>query len=300
MIFRKHKFKLKTIVAFVAVIVVVVSYSLAAIVLHVNMSDFLKEKVTNSSFSNAKQISKKVEMSFSEVESLTKRISGSNVLKEYIEEYNLKKSIPFEKRYITRQINSFLDNAKVYAEGVEAILFVLPDEHFYVGGDYYKDHVTINFDELIDSPFYDLLDSTPKKPVLLYLDEDVIHDVDSYSSKQNILLKGSTLFVSKVVFDKEVYGIIIIKINDDWINSIIAENNQAAIIDSKNILWKGEQVRKVPVSDVFPTINKKDSGVIEGVVKERVFFNKLSWGEWYLLYFEDLESSANSLKFISY
>ena len=160
--------------------------------------------------------------------------------------------------------------------------------------------MTVNFDELIDSPFYDLLDSTPKKPVLLYLDEDVIHDVDSYSSKQNILLKGSTLFVSKVVFDKEVYGIIIIKINDDWINSIIAENNQAAIIDSKNILWKGEQVRKVPVSDVFPTINKKDSGVIEGVIKERVFFNKLSWGEWYLLYFEDLESSANSLKFISY
>ena len=39
MIFRKHKFKLKTIVAFVAVIVVVISYSLADIVLNVNMSN---------------------------------------------------------------------------------------------------------------------------------------------------------------------------------------------------------------------------------------------------------------------
>ncbi|HHV60700.1 MAG TPA: sensor histidine kinase [Clostridiaceae bacterium] len=116
---RTRTYKLKTIIIFIVAITVVVSYTAAAMVLYVNTSDFLKEKVINSSYSNALQISKKVEMCFSEVENLTKRISTSNDLKEYIKEYYQRKHIPFDKVYLTEKL-SWGDWYLLYIEELES------------------------------------------------------------------------------------------------------------------------------------------------------------------------------------
>lgn len=119
MLLRTRTYKLKTIIIFIVAITVVVSYTAAAMVLYVNTSDFLKEKVINSSYSNALQISKKVEMCFSEVENLTKRISTSNDLKEYIKEYYQRKHIPFDKVYLTEKL-SWGDWYLLYIEELES------------------------------------------------------------------------------------------------------------------------------------------------------------------------------------
>lgn len=299
MFFKKNSFKIKTIIFSIALIIVVFSFSITAVVLYSNTSDFIKEKITNSSYSNLSQISKKIEMSFSEVENVTKRIAESNVLKEYLDQYNSKKHIAFENVYLTKQINNFLKNSKVYAEGIiDSILFVTPEEHFYVGENRYKDHVSINYNTLTDSSFYKSMSENPAKPFLLYLDDDLIENDDIYTSMDNVLVKGNTLFVLKSVFNNQTYGIVLIKINDDWINSILEENSLTAIIDNKSILWKGEQVGDIPVGSIISKMSNKDEGVIEGPDKQRMFYNKLSWGEWYLLYFEYLPSGIQQLKSI--
>jgi len=290
MLTKKQNFKIRSIIFSIALIIVIISFSVTAVVLFKNTSGFLKSKITNSNYSNLSQISKRIEICFSEVENVTKRIAQSYVLKEYLDQYKSKKHIAFENVYLTKQISNFLKNSKIYTEGIiDSILFVTPEEHFYVGENSDKGHVAIDYKTLINSSFCKSLNENPEKPVLLYLDEDIIEYDKFNTNKDNILVKGSTLFALKSVFNNQLYGIVLIKINDNWINNILQENSMTAIIDNSSILWKGEQIGEIPVENIVSRMENRDEGIIEWTNRQRLFYNKLSWGEWYLLYFEELE-----------
>lgn len=294
---KNKRFGIKTIISVVAMVVSVLSFSITAIILYKNTAGFLKDKVTSASLSNLSQISKKIEMSFAEIENLTKRITISNVLRGHILQYSQRKHLPFDNRYISQEITNFLINAKEYADGVDSIFIVTPEDHFYVSENPYRDHERIDYDTLLTVPLFKQLRNHPERPFLLYLDEDVFIHNKEMTSKDNILTRGSALFASAIILDDQTSAIVIIKINDDWIKGILNENYQAAILDGKNILWKGAQVDTPSMENAFPAITGNE-GVAEdaGASTERAFYKKLSWGEWYLVYFEDLKSSTNRLK----
>jgi len=128
MLTKKQNFKIRSIIFSIALIIVIISFSVTAVVLFKNTSGFLKSKITNSNYSNLSQISKRIEICFSEVENVTKRIAQSYVLKEYLDQYKSKKHIAFENVYLTKQISNFLKNSKIYTEGIiDSILFVTPE-----------------------------------------------------------------------------------------------------------------------------------------------------------------------------
>ncbi len=297
--FKIKRYKIKTIISVIAMIVAVLSYSTVAVILYHNSAGFLKDKVTSASFSNLSQISKKIEMSLSEIENLTKRITTSHVFQDHLRQYDQRKHIPFDNRYISREISSFLNNAKEYADGVDSVLILMPEEHFYVSENDNKDHERIDYDTLLTVPPFNQLLTNPQKPFLLYLNEDVFEKSNELTNKDHILTKGSTLFTSVIMLDDQVSAIVVIKINDDWIKGILNDKYQVAILNGKDLLWKGARIDVPVVEGIIPHIDSNEGMLGEtGAGNERVFYKKLSWGDWYLVYFEDLESSTNRLKII--
>lgn len=297
--FKMKRFKIKTIISMIAMIIAVLSYSTVAVVLYQSSTGFLKEKITSASFSNLSQISKKIEMSLSEIENLTKRITTSHVLHDLLLQYDQRKHIPFDNRNLSREISSFLNNAKEYADGVDSVLILMPDDHFYVSENDNKDHEHIDYDTLLMVAHFNQLISNPQRPSLIHLNEDVLHHQNELTSKDNILTKGSTLFTSAIKLDDQVNAIVVIKINEDWIKGILDEKYQVAILNGKDVLWKGTQIDLPFVEENFPDVVGNEGMLGEtGTGKERVIYKKLSWDDWYLFYFENLESSTNRLKII--
>lgn len=296
---KMKQFKIKTIISVIAMIVAVLSYSTVAVILYQSSAGFLKDKVTSASFSNLSQISKKIEMNLSKIENLSKRITSSHVFQDLLLQYDLKKHIPFDNRNISREISSFLNNAKEYADGVDSVLILMPEDHFYISENLNKDHEPVDYDTLLMLPSFNELMSDPQRPSLIHLNDDVLHHDNELSSKDNILIKGNTLFASVIKLDDQMNAIVFIQINEDWMKSILGDKYQVAILNGQEVLWKGTRI------DV-PFIESKYSNIVgnEGVLgetgtgKERIFYKKLSWGDWYLFYFEDLESSTNRLKII--
>ena len=297
--FKMKRFKIKTIISMIAMIIAVLSYSTVAVVLYQSSTGFLKEKITSASFSNLSQISKKIEMSLSEIENLTKRITTSHVLHDLLLQYDQRKHIPFDNRNLSREISSFLNNAKEYADGVDSVLILMTDDHFYVSENDNKDHEHIDYDTLLMVAHFNQLISNPQRPSLIHLNEDVLHHQNELTSKDNILTKGSTLFTSAIKLDDQVNAIVVIKINEDWIKGILDEKYQVAILNGKDVLWKGTQIDLPFVEENFPDVVGNEGMLGEtGTGKERVIYKKLSWDDWYLFYFENLESSTNRLKII--
>lgn len=295
--FKKIKLNFKTLLPTIALIMAVLSFNIVAVILYSNTTNYLKNKITGVYYSNMNQMAQKIEICFSEVESLTKRISGSNVLKEHLDQFNRKKSITFDNIYISQEIRRFMENAKKYTEGVDSILIITPDENFFVGE---KEPTGLDYSKVIQTPLYKMLPQNSGKPVLMHIDDNDIQNL-KINNEEALLKKGTTLFVSRIIFDKQEYGIIVTKISDSWVKKILNENHRTAIIDKQNILWKSIEVDEQAV-DQFSQKSKNEEGIFEldEQSKPRVFYKKLSWGEWYLTYFEDVESSKDKLKSIGY
>lgn len=297
--FKTKRFKIKTIISVIAMIVAVLSYSTVAVILYQSSAGFLKDKITSASYSNLSQISKKIEMNLSEIENLTKRITSSHVFQDLLLQYEQRKHIPFDNRNITREISSFLNNAKEYADGVDSVLILMPDDQFYISENLNKDHEPVDYDALLAQPAFNQMMSNPQRPSLIHLNDDVLHHENELSSKDNILTKGSTLFASVINLDAQMNAIVVIKINEDWIKGILDEKYQVAILNRNDVLWRGTRIDASFIEEKFPNIVGNEGVLGEtGTGKERVFYKKLSWGDWYLFYFEDLESSTNRLKII--
>ncbi|HEY5586743.1 MAG TPA: histidine kinase [Ruminiclostridium sp.] len=289
----KSKIKFITLVFALSIVISSIAIGLSGWIFYNNIINYLEDKGTDIQSSNLKQLTRKVNFHFSIVENIAKITMNSDALKKELTEYLASNKNIYERGLIKSRILSRLQSMKSTNTDIESITLITLDTAFSIGQDI---PLGIGTPDITNTNFgVDLL-KNKDKPVFLSLENDLLTD------KTTFFNKGSNFFVGSMFNEEKLVGLVFVKTNNKWINNTLNSNDKCAVIKNGNIVWKSPDFDGKIISSVIGGIDNKDKGIlnVNAPKKERVFFEKLSTDEVYLLLEEDIQDTTNKLKSVRY